>query len=125
MSTTSVTGSGSSPGFLSGLAQAERYRYFAGRSGQRYIFTKMSVADLEDCRQAVVILLAKPDPRSGKRKDDRPVWLGEIDRHGKRHGPRLTKGRLARSDVFVHLLAENAGMRRSILNDLSFPEESE
>lgn len=125
MSTTSVTGSGSSPGFLSGLAQAERYRFFAGRSGQRYIFTKMSVADLEDCRQAVVILLAKPDPQSGKRKSDCPIWLGEIDRHGKRHGPRLTKGRLARSDVFVHLLAENAGMRRSILNDLSFPEENE
>jgi hypothetical protein len=125
MSTTSVTSSGSSPGFLSGLAQAERYRYFTGLSGQRYIFTKMSVADLEDCRQAVVILLSKPDPRSGERKSDRPVWLGEIDRNGKRHGPRLTRGKLARSNIYVHLLAENAGMRRSILNDLSVPGEEE
>lgn len=125
MSTTSVTSSGSSPGFLSGLAQAERYRYFTGHSGQRYIFTKMSVADLEDCRQAVVILLSKPDARSGERKNDRPVWLGEIDRNGKRHGPRLTRGKLARSDIYVHLLAENAGMRRSILNDLAVPGEEE
>ena len=125
MSTTSVTSSGSSPGFLSGLAQAERYCYFTGHSGQRYIFTKMSVADLEDCRQAVVILLSKPDPRSGERKSDHPVWLGEIDRNGKRHGPRLTRGKLARSDIYVHLLAENAGMRRSILNDLSVPGEEE
>lgn len=123
MSTIPVTGS--SPGILSDFAQAERYRYFTGRSGQRYIFTKMTVADLEDCRQAVVILLPKSNPGSGKQNGNQPIWLGEIDRHGKRHGPRLTKGKLARSEVYVHLLAENAGMRRSILNDLTFPDEQE
>jgi len=123
MSTTSVTGSSSSPDFLGGLAQAERYRYFTGKSGQRYIFTKITVADLDDCRQAVVILLPRADRQPGKRNSIGPAWLGEIDRNGKRHGPRLTRGRLARSDVYVHLLAENAGMRRSILGDLSFPDK--
>lgn len=104
------------PDILSGLAHGERYRYFRGRSGQRYIFTKMPAADLPDCRQAVMVLLPK-----GKSPEQQatPVWLGEIDTHGKRHGPRLNARTLAKSEIFVHLLAENAEKRGKILSDLA------
>ena len=111
-----VTHTDTSPDILSGNALGERYRYFRGRSGQRYIFTKMHAADLPDCRQAVMVLL----PRFvSPAQQAAPVWLGEIDRHGKRHGPRLSAGELAGSEIYVHLLAENAERRRQILNDLS------
>jgi hypothetical protein len=106
------------PDVLSGVAQGGRYRYFAGKSGKRYIFTRMRAADLEDCRQAVVILLPRKKPEQSGSAGG-PVWIGEIDGYGKRRGPRLSKSRLASSEVFVHLLAENAGSRRAILIDLA------
>lgn len=106
------------PDVLSGVAQGGRYRYFTGKSGKRYIFTRMSAVDLEDCRQAVVILLPRRKTDKSPACSAGPVWIGEIDGYGKRHGPRLAKSKLAASDVFVHLLAENAGNRRAILLDL-------
>ncbi len=107
------------PDILSGVAQGSRYRCFKGRSGQRYIFTKMSAMDLEDCRQAVVLLFAKGRASGGRQRPDEPVLLGEIDRYGKWHGPRLGKSKFARHEIYVHLLAEDASRRQSIVSDLA------
>lgn len=111
------------PDVLRGVAQGGRYRYFTGKSGKRYIFTRMSAVDLEDCRQAVVILLPRKKTDKPPARPAGPVWVGEIDGYGKRRGPRLAKSKLAASEVFVHLLAENAGSRRAILLDLASPAD--
>lgn len=108
----------SSTDILRGLAHGERYRHFIGASGQRYIFTLMSPEDLADCRQAVVLLLPKIKSRSRGSLSNQPIWFGEVDIEGNRRGPRLRTATLKSSDIYVHLLAECARERSSILNDL-------
>lgn len=108
----------SSTDILRGLAHGNRYRHFVGASGQRYIFTLMSPEDLADCRQAVVLLLPKSKPRSRQSLGDHPIWFGEVDIEGNRRGPRLKTATLESADIYVHLLADCARERSSILNDL-------
>lgn len=103
---------------LRSLAHGDRYRHFVGASGQRYIFTLMSAEDLADCRQAVVLLLPGSQPKSRKNLGDRPFWFGEVDIEGNRRGPRIKPATLKSSNIYVHLLADCARERTSILEDL-------
>lgn len=107
-----------STNILRSLTHGDRYRHFAGASGRRYIFTLMAVEDLADCRQAVVLLLPRKKPRSRKSISEQPIWFGEVDVEGKRRGPRIKFATLESSNIYVHLLADGAKERSSILEDL-------
>lgn len=93
----------------------DRFRYFRGRSGRRYLFSAMDADALDDLAGAV--LLVASDPVHG---EPRPTWIGEIDENGLRHG-RATGGAPApRTRSWVHLLAGSAEARRAVLSDLGW-----
>lgn len=95
------------------LGLLDRYRYFDGKSGRRYIFTRMTASDLADCAGAVVIV-----PLQGKSAQGAAPVIGEVDRNGKFHGLGAAKARRRYGDVFVHLLAGSAQDRKAVLDDL-------
>lgn len=92
---------------------------WSGASGRRYLFTRVSFDRLEECPGAVVAL-ERPDLVDGDREAGagRFVWLGEIDRDGRRRGPPLPRGARKSLVVLVHLLAGDAAGRRAVLDDL-------
>lgn len=100
------------------LGLGDRYRYFHGRSGRRYLFSAVSVDALEDYRNAVLVL----EPRTAPQGDAATAWIGEIDRYGARRGKPLSPSRLKRMRAYVHLLASVARDRRDVLDDLIAPE---
>jgi hypothetical protein len=120
------------------LGLGDRYRYLAGASGARYLFSVVPADTLEDFRNAVVLIelgarrrRGKPDETKAKERtpggqapgDDRPdpprtLWIGEIDRYGTRRGPPLSAAELRGREALVHLLAGRSAERRQVLEDL-------
>lgn len=96
------------------LGLGDRYRYFHGRSGRRYLFSAVSIDSLDDYRNAVLVL----EPRAAPQGETEVAWIGEIDRYGTRRGKPLSPTRLKRMRAYVHLLASVARDRRDVLDDL-------
>lgn len=96
------------------LGLGDRYRYFYGASGRRYLFSSVPAETVEDYPNAVVVLesLADAAARSGN------PWIGEIDRDGKRRGAQSFNCKLADARAYVHLLASGASDRKAALDDL-------
>lgn len=111
----------SSPRAAEELGLGDRYRYLAGASGRRYLFSRVRLDALEDFRNAVAVIgLGEALGAVPARR----VWIGEIDREGLRRGPALPRAlALAaegdRDAVLVHLLAGDAAERREVLEDLA------
>ena len=81
-----------------------RYRYWSGRSGQRYLFTGTDFASLLDFEDAVAIAV----------RDAAIVWAGEA-----RAGTLLSvAARIANASFYMHLLAVTEADRRTIVDDL-------
>lgn len=79
-----------------------RYRYWTGRSGSRYLFTRTDPGSLEDFRGAVLLAV-----RFGQ-----VVWAGESATEARRQAASRGTG------LYVHLLAASAAARREIVADL-------
>jgi hypothetical protein len=92
----------------------DRYRYFRGISGRRYLFTVINRDELADFRSAVVLL--------ARRAADglRAVSVSALDDGGRPIGsdrwPPLVP---ADCRVLVHLLAEQDDDRRAVVADLT------
>jgi hypothetical protein len=80
-----------------------RYRYWTGRSGRRYLFTRTDAGSLEDFRGAVLLAVRFGDI----------VWAGDSAAEARRHAASRGTG------VYVHLLAASAAARREIAADLA------
>ncbi len=86
------------------------YHYFRGRSGRRYLFSRIDVADLDDFGPAVAIAA---EPSGGERLVIRAITLLE-EPGDDRLGPPDD-----RCVVLVHLLADTADERRAVVEDLA------
>lgn len=80
-----------------------RYRYWPGRSGRSYLFTRTDAASLPDFRCAVLLAV-----RFGE-----VIWAGESLAEARRHAASRGAG------LYVHLLASSAAERREIVADLA------
>jgi hypothetical protein len=96
------------PGF------GDRFRYFRGKSGRRYLFTLINRDELADFRSAVV-LLARRTPGGL-----RATSVSALDDAGRPMGsdcwPPIVP---ADCRVLVHLLAEREEDRRAVVADLT------
>jgi hypothetical protein len=91
----------------------DRFRYFRGISGRRYLFTRIEADEVADFRLAVIIL-ARREPRGL-----RALWVGELDANGDLTGcSRWPQIHRRDGVVLVHLLAEKAEARCAIVTDL-------
>ena len=87
----------------------DRFLYWRGHSGRRYLFTAIACESLADFRSAVVILAEfRPDGRFVGRT------VTALDSAGRGWPPIVPAGQAA----FVHLLATTAEDRRAVLRDL-------
>jgi hypothetical protein len=97
-----------------GAGFGDRYRYFRGASGRRYLFTVINRDELADFRSAVV-LLARREPDGLH-----AASVSALDESGRPIGadrwPPLVP---ANCRVLVHLLAEHEDDRRAVVADLS------
>ena len=82
----------------------DRYRYWLGHSGRRYLFTRVESAALAEFQEAVVIAVVH----------GRIVWTGEARTMA---NPFVMRN-LGRCDFYVHLLAGDTEGRRLVIADL-------
>lgn len=96
----------------------DRFHYFRGLSGRRYLFSAVGREELADFRAAVVIL-AKPAPNGRVSAH----WMAVLDAFGRPTGgdrrwpPSLGAGEI----VLVHLLSETDRARCDLVADLTPP----
>lgn len=88
------------PSALAGAAIEQRFRYWYGRSGRRYLFSEIGPTEVADL-EGVVVLIPGRDA-------DRPDYVGADATGYAGHGP-----------VFVHLLADTEADRAAVVADLA------
>jgi hypothetical protein len=98
------------------LEQADRFRYWRGRSGRRYLFSAMPADALGDLASVVVLMAAET-----AQGPSRIVWIGEIDAAGLRQGRTVGGAGIHRTRIFVHFLAETDADRQALIADLTDP----
>lgn len=104
-----------------------RYRYWTGRSGNRYLFTEVPLDQLEDFASSVAMLMRSSGSMAEPERMENMIWLGEVDADHKRRGRTLVavmRGKTEGVRAFVHLLAGDASHRKAVLDDLSSLSEA-
>ena len=95
----------------------DRFHYFRGRSGRRYLFTAVSGETLEDFRN-VVAMLAEPTP-AGRLCARAVVTLDALGRIGPAPDPAWPPAQGGQTLCLVHLLAASEAERRAVVADLA------
>jgi hypothetical protein len=95
----------------------DRFHYFRGASGRRYLFSAIPADELADFRSAVVLLARRT--RGGRLA---AYWMAVLDRFGRPVGERCgwpaVPGDIV---VLVHCLAKTDADRLDIVADLDQP----
>ena len=93
----------------------DRFHYFRGSSGQRYLFSAVAADDLADFRSAVVIV-ARGAPHGRLAAH----WITALDRLGRpATGDWRWPPAAPDTVILVHLLSESEAERRDLVADLS------
>jgi hypothetical protein len=95
----------------------DRFHYFRGRSGRRYLFTVVANEALADFRN-VVAVLAEPTP-SGRLAAHAVVTVDALGHIGPLAGRAGMPGRAGQTLCLVHLLAASEAERRVVVADLA------
>jgi len=101
------------PSTAAALGLGEKFQYWHGASGRRYLFTAIPVDSVDEYRKAVVVLAHK-----GRRQAQKIVWIGEIDGRGNRHGHKLVRRSGQPNHAYIHLLAGGREERDAVIADL-------
>ncbi len=105
---------GGVPKFAQRCGLGERFQYWRGRSGRRYLFTAVGANDLADFSQAVIVLARADGARLCGAAIVCPDDPGEPTIDNVAH----LLARDGRLVVYVHLLADDTGARRRLTADL-------
>jgi hypothetical protein len=92
----------------------DRFHYFRGVSGRRYLFSTVTRGDLADFTSAVVILARRT--ANGRLA---AYWIATLDATGRPTPGRWPHIAAANEVVLVHLLAETETARRDLIADLA------
>ncbi len=94
----------------------ERFLYWRGASGKRYLFTAVAIDSIDDFREAVVLFVS-----NARKRTPRVLWVGAVDEGGIEKADSLSrrKYRLPIKRAFIHLLASNPDDRRAVIDDLA------
>jgi hypothetical protein len=92
----------------------DRFHYFRGASGRRYLFSEVPAKDIANFASAVAAVAERlPDGRLTA------TWIATLDRFGNpamgdRRGPRVRPGTV----VLIHLLSASDAERQALVADL-------
>ena len=92
----------------------DRFHYFRGFSGHRYLFSAIDRADLADFRSAVV-MVARPAANGHLAA----LWIAVLDRFGRPVGERRVPEIAADAVVLVHCLTISEVGRFDLVADLA------
>ncbi|MTI18424.1 hypothetical protein E1162_14360 [Rhodobacteraceae bacterium RKSG542] len=100
----------------SSVAQAlgleDRFAYWHGRSGQRYLFTRVPADELEHYSDSLVLVVKKAD-------QSELVWSGQLDQDGQMLSAGLPKPMPEDCVVLLHFLATGDEDRKAAFDDLA------
>lgn len=100
------------PTIAQSLGLGENFRFWRGASGRRYLFSLVRDSDVDDLQNVILIEAGM----SGL--EPVPVWLGEVDQDGERHGEAVGAANGPRRRRYVHFLEGSAADRHAALGDL-------
>jgi len=95
------------------IGLGDRFRYWRGTSGRRYLFSLLQETDFDDLQNVVMIeaTIAGAEPI--------PVWLGEIDGEGTKSGFEIGMATAPKRRAFAHFLAGSDSERHAVMLDLA------
>lgn len=110
-----ITGDGI-PEAAKAIGLNERFLYWRGASGKRYLFTAIAIESIDDFREAVVLFVSNARKRAPK-----VLWIGAVDDGGIEKAARLRRRKrgMPIRQAFIHLLASDADERRAVIDDLA------
>jgi hypothetical protein len=113
--------SDASPGLARRAKLGDRFRYWRGRSGDRYLFSAVPFDTLADYRSAVAIL-AEPTADGSFL-----AWAAAlIDASGRLNADSSWPESVPYGSIaFVHFLAETESERHALLDDVFAPPEAD
>ncbi|GHB27704.1 hypothetical protein GCM10007094_15050 [Pseudovibrio japonicus] len=99
--------SGTSPRVSEELGAGSQFKYWSGASGHRYLFTRISQAEVPDYAEKLVLITDT--------KSESVIWLGYQGMPNEKNPMPVLK---PSQDAYVHLLAEDTTERDRAQNDL-------
>lgn len=94
---------------------ADKFRYWHGASGDRYVFTEIDLNEIDEYTETVVLLM---DAR--RRSGLKLAYLGEADCINATQTRLLAAAKRSKFvRAFIHLLAKDADRRKHIIADLA------
>lgn len=97
---------------LKNLAFGDRFRFWHGRSGKRYVFSSFSIDDLPTFESAVVIGM-----KAGADGVPRPIWIASAENRTDLWELTSLLGGTA-TEVHLHLLADGEELRLAVMADI-------
>ncbi len=101
------------PATAQSIGLGDRFRYWRGASGRRYLFSLLRESDCDDLQNAVVI------EAQAFGSEPVPVWLGEVDGDGVRSGNAIGSTAVGKRRKFAHFLSGSDAERKAIMLDLA------
>jgi hypothetical protein len=98
------------PQSAASIGQGERFRYWQGASGRRYLFSRVEIDELATFDDAVAILIGPHGARAR---------VGVISEDGFRQGANGGLVVNGAECAYVHLLARDAEARAAVMDDIS------
>lgn len=98
--------SGTEPRVSEELGAGDQFKYWSGTSGHKYLFSRISAAEVSDYAENLVLIF--------DRKGESVVWLGLPTGENKAPMPSVKTS----YEAYVHLLAANIEDRDRALSDL-------
>lgn len=101
------------PATAQSIGLGDRFRYWRGTSGKRYLFSLVRESDFGDLANVILI------EASVCSQEPVPVWLGEIDSEGNKSGYVIGHASQSKRRTFVHFLAGSDVERQAVMLDLA------
>lgn len=101
-------------GAISQNGLTNRFCYWQGDAGERFLFSQIEFWDLPNFTQCVVLLINEQDLQP-----NRQFWVGQIESLSSRIFSKVTELERQRLSVYVHLLAGSVHERQKVVHALS------
>jgi hypothetical protein len=108
-----ATSTATVPQSAASIGQGERFRYWPGASGRRYLFSRVEIEELSTFDEAVVILETADGEKVSR------LSMVELTTNGRLIDRTGAVARERACAAYVHLLARDATARAAVMADIS------
>ncbi len=99
---------------------ANRFCYWQGSAGERYLFSQISLNELSSFTECVLLLTLEEE-----KSEPQIHWIGDISDLSPRAFSNLTACDFVNLNAYVHLLSGSQQARQRIISELSHKADKE